>query len=249
MASQEQNQTTTVTNTATPNSGIPEPCIPSSKKSLKCKKAPNWSLDDDLSFLRLTKKHSFNYATVVDDMKNNQHHATQNGFDAEKAPKKYNNLNNAGKYKRKYEQKPFKPKKKQHVDKNEELKEMAIHAENEAKICKVHDEIVDILRELRDDEVLLSTEEAQTEKETHDAIINAGIDRKAKRNEKIERWATSHEAEVQFHEKMVDSAARMEQHWAKAITQEERRLSLLERYVVALEKQSNNHTNSVSTNQ
>jgi len=50
-------------------------------------------------------------------MKNNQHRATQNGFDAEKAPKKYNNLNNAGKYKRKYEQKPFKPKKKQHVDK------------------------------------------------------------------------------------------------------------------------------------
>src|SRR4051812_22399965 len=115
---------------------------------------------------------------------------------------------------------------------------MAIHAENQAKAAAIHDEVVDLLRDLHDGEVVLSTDEVKSEQDMHDAIVNAGKDRKEMREEKANKWATSHEAETQFRTKMVDSTERMESHMAKVIEMESRRLSLFEHYVIAIEKQA-----------
>ena len=122
------------------------------------------------------------------------------------------------------------------LSKEDDVKAQAIHAENEQKIEALHNELHEILHELRDSEVLMSTNNQKDDVQVHNNLLAAGKEWKEKREEKANKWATSHEAETKFHTKMVEVSEKMEQHLAKAIELEERRLTLEECYIVCLEK-------------
>ena len=113
-------------------------------------------------------------------------------YKPEQLGKKLNNLRKAKKYKSPYARGEYTPPgKKAKLSKEEVLTHRAIFAENEAKNERLHEEVPELKKAIKDGEVVASSQDTQSEENLRESLLLAGKERKEARQEKQAKWATS----------------------------------------------------------